>query len=152
MKLKIEKLHPDAIIPAYATPGAACFDLHTIGAAGVPYQDSDRYILAAGEQRIFRTGLAIEVPLNWRMDIHSRSGHGFKNGVRLANGTGKIDSDYRGEIMVCLRNDGKHDVIISKFDRIAQAELNPVVRVSFELVGELSGTERGAGGFGSTGN
>lgn len=144
--VKIKKLHPEAIVPRYATAGAACFDLHAIiendiGADGI----------LPGHSYTFRTGLAVGIPDGWRMDVYSRSGHGFKYGVRLANGTGKIDSDYRGEVLVCLHNDGPDVFIVNHGDRIAQAEINPVHLAQFVLADELSDTARGEGGFGSTG-
>lgn len=141
MNLKTKKLHPDAIVPSYATEGAACFDLHSI----------ETMTIGAGAAHTFRTGLAFEVPPGWRMDVYSRSGHGFKHGIRLANCVGKIDADYRGEVMVRLHNDGLAPITINAGDRIAQAELNTVCRANFILVDELSETARGEGGFGSTG-
>lgn len=155
MNLKICKLHPDAIVPTYATDGSACFDLyalnvddkHTIGAH-----------VAHGEPIICSTGLAFEVPEGYALMIYSRSGHGFRDGVRLANCVGVIDSDYRGEVMVKLTQDlildGHLDglcTFIKPGDRVAQAMLVPVPRVEFEVVEQLSLTERGTGGFGSTG-
>ena len=142
MKVRIKKLHPDAIIPTYATEGAACFDIYSLTAnvmvKGVP-------------PLIFRTGISIEVPDGHVMKVYSRSGHGFINGVRLANCTGIIDSDYRGEIMVRLQNDDGHQFEIKVGDRIAQAMIIPVSQVSFEVVEELSETKRGEGGLGHTG-
>ena len=84
--------------------------------------------------------------------IYSRSGHGFKNDIRLANCTGVIDSDYRGEVKVKLTSDGDCDFAVNAGDRIAQAMLIPVPKVELMAVTELSDTERGTGGFGSTGN
>lgn len=142
MKLKFKKLHATAIIPKYQTPGAACFDLHSIQTGKA---------VGLGGSAVFRTGLAFEVPDGWVMKIYSRSGHGFKNLTCLANSTGVIDSDYRGEVMVKLINHGINDFQVIAGDRIAQAMLERVERVEFEVVDELSDTERGAGGFGSTG-
>lgn len=147
--MRIKKLHPDAIVPTYATAGAACFDLHAngdaslVGESGLPIEFFDGCT--------FRTGLAVEVPEGHVMLIYSRSGHGFKNDTRLANCVGVIDSDYRGELMVRLMNEGTEPFIVRKGDRIAQAMVMPVQQVSFEVVEELGETERGAGGFGSTG-
>lgn len=141
-QLKIKRLHPDAIIPRYATAGAACLDLHTVSADTV----------APGMACELRTGLAVELPANHVMLVYSRSGHGFKYGVRLANCTGVIDSDYRGEIIVKLRNDGTAPLQFEKGDRIAQAMVLPVPSVELIEADELSTTERGAGGFGSTGD
>lgn len=141
LSLKIKKLHPDAVVPKYATPGAACFDLVSI----------DEMAIGAGAAHTFRTGLAFEVPPGWAMMVYSRSGHGFKHGVRLANCVGVIDSDYRGEVQVRLANDGLTTIRICPGDRIAQAMLVPIPQVQMVEVEELSDTERGTGGFGSTG-
>jgi dUTP pyrophosphatase len=143
--LKIKRTHPDAIIPRYATDGAICFDLHAIDTQNVQPHPADL------EAAIFRTGLAFEIPPGYGLKVHSRSGHGFKYAVRLSNSTGLIDSDYRGEVMVALRADGKTALVVDNGDRIAQAELVQVHRATFEVVEELSETARGEGGFGSTG-
>ena len=147
MKINVQKLHPAASLPTYATPGAACLDLHAIvdseiGAEAVP----------PGQAFTFKTGLAFEVPAGHAMMIYSRSGHGFKHGVRLSNGTGVIDADYRGEVMVRLRNDGAEPLVVEHGDRIAQAMIIQIPVINeIEVVDELSSTDRGAGGFGSTG-
>lgn len=142
MNLKIKKLHPDARVPTYATPGAACFDLHSI---------SDETIRHHGEAATFSTGLAAEVPADHVMLVFSRSGHGFRKQLRLANCVGVIDSDYRGELLVRLTNDGGDPRMVKAGERIAQAMVLPVTQVQFEVVDELSETERGEGGLGSTG-
>ena len=145
MKLKIKKLHRDAVTPKYATLGSACFDLAAVDCG----QETPIY---AGSLT-FRTGLAFDIPKDYVMLVFSRSGHGFKNSVRLANCTGVIDSDYVGEVMVRLTNDSHQTSVlrINPGDRIAQAMVIPVERVEFEEVDELKTTERGAGGLGSTG-
>ena len=136
MEVKIKRLHNDAIEPSYATAGAACFDLHAVdlkenGAIGI--------------------GLAFEIPADHVMLIFSRSGMGFKHGVRLANCVGVIDSDYRGEVMVMLTNDRKSDFNISLGDRVAQAMIIPIPQVRFYVVDDLLKTARGSDGLGSTG-
>jgi deoxyuridine 5''-triphosphate nucleotidohydrolase (dut) len=141
IQLKIKRLSTDAIIPRYATAGAACFDLHSISADTVE----------PGMACEFRTGLAVEIPDGHVMLVYSRSGNGFKYGVRLANCTGIIDSDYRGEIVVKLRNDGTDPLAVNRGARIAQAMVLPAPKVQIVEVDELTSTERGAGGFGSTG-
>lgn len=148
MIVKIKKVHPDAIAPQYATPGAACFDLHAVGLPDI----GDTPLRF--EPVLVRTGLAFEVPEGHVMRIYSRSGHGFKNHTRLANCVGVIDSDYRGEVMVMLTRDAGpgQAVIVRNGDRIAQGIIEPVQQVQFAMVDELSETERGTGGFGSTGN
>lgn len=147
MNLKIQKLHPDAVVPGYATEGAFCFDLHAI-----IDNDIGADAIHPGCPYTFRTGLAIELPPGHGMLMLSRSGHGFKYGVRLANSTAAIDSDFRGEILVCLHNDNPDDAfVVHHGDRIAQALVLPVPRVTFEVSEQLSITDRGQGGFGSTG-
>ena len=141
--LKIKKLHPDAIIPKFATEGAACVDLVAVG-DGHPHEND----LHAW---IFPTGLTFEIPAGYAMLIFSRSGHGFKDAMRLSNCVGVIDSDYRGEVKVSLRADGKQPTRVYKGDRIAQAMLIQLPFVNIIEVEELSETARGAGGFGSTG-
>lgn len=141
MEIKIKKLHPDAILPTYATEGAACFDLHALHDAS---PDGHGVMLV-------RTGLSFEVPPGHVMRIYSRSGHGFKHGVRLSNCVGVIDSDYRGEVMVSLTHDRFSQLNVFSGDRVAQAVIEPIERVTFAEADELSETARGAAGFGSTG-
>lgn len=141
MQVKIKKLHPHAKVPAYQTHGAACFDIQSTETGAVP----------ARHAYTFSTGLAFEIPEGYAMLVFSRSGDGFRRGVRLANGVGVIDSDYRGELLVCLHNDSLHPKHVVAGDRIAQAMLVPSPAVTFTVVEELSGTERGTNGFGSTG-
>jgi dUTP pyrophosphatase len=148
MQINIKKVHPAAELPEYATSGAACFDLRALV---LTENNSVEVSLPANSAQIFRTGLAFEVPEGHVMLVFSRSGHGFKNGVRLANCVGVIDSDYRGEVMVKLHNDSAHAMLVFNGDRIAQAMILPVQQVSFNEVDELGSTDRGAGGFGSTG-
>jgi dUTP pyrophosphatase len=142
MQVKIKKLHPNAVIPQYATTGAACFDLVSV---------NEVMIIPGREHVALKTGLAFEIPEGYVMMVYSRSGHGFKNGIRLANGTGVIDSDYRGEVMVKMHNDGTTALLVKAGERIAQAMIIPALQVELEVVDELSDTARGSGGFGSTG-
>ena len=141
MKLKIKKLNPDAIIPAYQTPLAAGFDLHSI----------EDCILRPNERKLIKTGLAFEIENGYEIQIRPRSGLAFKHGITVLNSPGTIDADYRGEIMVLLINLGSEDFEIKKGDRIAQAVIAPVIQAEFIEVNELSETKRGKGGFGSTG-
>jgi len=142
MKVKIKKLHRDATLPVYATQGSACFDLSSVeeGTVGITTLS-----------RIFATGLAIEVPEGHVMFIYSRSGHAYRNDIRLANCVGVIDSDYRGEIMVKLTSDANTLFDVLPGDRIAQACILPIEQVQFQWADELGKTVRGIGGFGSTG-
>ncbi len=147
MKVNINKLHPRAITPTYATDGSACFDLYAL-----MHNDKICEPVAHNYPVIFRTGIAFEIPAGWVMRIYSRSGHGFIRDTRLANCVGIIDSDYRGEVKVKLTNDSIDGLMaISHGDRIAQAEITPMYRAEFIEVDGLSETDRGTGGFGSTG-
>lgn len=148
MNLQFKKLLTAATKPQYATKGAACFDLHAVLEG---YHLQHGLSVYPDKSEVIRTGLAFEVPQGHVMLIFSRSGHGFKNGVRLSNAVGVIDSDYRGEVKVALHNDSDLTFKVAHGDRIAQAMLIPVPVVTLEEVEELSTTERGTGGFGSTG-
>lgn len=136
MQVKIKKTHPDATIPEYATDGSAGFDITV-----AEYEGEDTY----------STGLAFEIPEGYVLKIYGRSGHAFKHGMRLANGVGIVDSDYRGTVKVKLAYDGWSTHTVEKGERIAQGIIIPVPRVDFAEVDSLSDTERGNGGFGSTG-
>ena len=138
--VKFKKLHPDAQVPVYATPGSACFDIFSV----------ERKWIRCGFAEIFETGLALEIPENRVLMVFSRSGHGFKNDIRLSNCVGILDHDYRGELKVKLRSDGDEDMFVNSGDRIAQGIVIPYPHVEFEEVDELSETDRGTGGFGST--
>lgn len=142
MKLKIKRMHPDVQMPTYASAGAACFDIR----AYTPKADSTSF----NDTCVFDTGLKVEVPEGHVMLIFSRSGHGFNSGVRLANCTGVIDSDYRGELLVKLATDGFEGFSVAHGDRIAQAMVIPCRQIDL-VEGELSETDRGENGFGSTG-
>lgn len=142
LALKVKPLAPDVIIPEYQTAGAACFDLYMYG---------ETTTITPGEAVVFDTKLAFEVPPGFVLLVFSRSGHGFKSGLRLSNGTGVIDSDYRGEVKVKLHNDGIESYTVAKSERIAQAMVVPLVYLPLVVSDSLSDTERGEGGFGSTG-
>lgn len=141
MILKFKKLHPDVPTPVYATDGAANMDIHSFEPPTVVGPSSVKFI---------RTGLAFEVPDGWVLALYSRSGHG-KLRVSLANGTGQVDSDYRGEVQVLIENRGGNELVVYPGDRIAQFRLEPAPRIVLREVSQLSETDRGAGGFGSTG-
>ena len=134
---------PGATVPSPQTKGAAAFDLHAA---------QEIYIGPKGTA-IVPTGLFVEVPQMWQLNIYSRSGLASK-GIIVANSPGIVDSDYRGEVGVILYNSSAMVFHAKPGDRIAQAQINPVYPVTFEPVeelAELTVTERGAGGFGSTG-
>lgn len=150
MKLKIQLQHPNAKQPTYGTDGAACFDLY---AATVNGAASIGDVVYPGHPVICDTGVAFEVPEGYMLQVRSRSGLAFKHGVEAFHGT--IDSDYRGTVQVLLTcahlDDDEPPVKINPGDRIAQAMLVQVPRVSFDVVEQLSITERSDAGFGSTG-
>jgi len=142
INVNIKKLDERAIVPKYATDGSGCFDIHTYDTGKVLEFNS----------KAFSTGLAFEIPDGYVMLVFSRSGHGFKNDVRLANCVGVIDSDFRGQLMVKLTADAEGGLSVESGDRIAQAFIIPYPKVNFIEVEELSGTVRGTGGLGSTGS
>ena len=148
MEIKIRKLHPDAMIPKYATIGSACFDI-----CALIEHDIRKEIVDSTGPSLFRTGLSFEIPRGYSMLIFSRSGHGFNHDIRLTNCVGVIDSDYRGEVKVKLTSDSVDEgyLAVQHGDRISQAMIIPVPDVNFIEVDDLTATERGTGGFGSTG-
>lgn len=139
--LKFKRLSDLAKAPVYATSGAACFDIFSVNSGLVP----------VGKSFVFGTGLSFEVPKGFALFLFSRSGHGFVSDIRLANCVGVIDSDYRGEVKVKLTNDGYNPFTVNAGDRICQGILLPANQIELTEVSNLSDTERGAGGFGSTG-
>lgn len=148
MKLKIkavsDKIGKDIPYPFYATAGAAAMDL--CACVDAPVEVAPRALVS------IPTGIAIALPsAQYVALVFARSGLGIKHGVAPANCVGVIDSDYRGEIMVGLQNSGESDYTIQPADRIAQLMITPVVQAQVELVDELDDTDRGTGGFGSTG-
>ena len=135
----------DLPIPAYATAGAAGFDLR----AAVP--GDEPLLLKPGERLLIPTGFACAVPHGYEMQVRPRSGLAVKHGVTVANTPGTVDSDYRGPLMVCLINLGAEPFTISRGDRIAQAVIAPAPQLTLIEVEDLDATVRGEGGFGSTG-
>ena len=131
-------------IPHYATPGSAGLDLRACLDAAV--------LLNPGETQLLPTGLAIHLAdPGYAAMILPRSGLGHKHGVVLGNLVGLIDSDYQGQLMVSMWNRGKEAFTIQPFERIAQMVIVPVVQARFNIVAEFPASDRGAGGFGSTG-
>lgn len=144
MKYLSDKIGKSIAAPEYKTSGSAGMDLSAC-------IDED-VMIKKGETVLVPTGIAIALPDNNSVAyIYARSGLSIKHGIMLANGVGVIDSDYRGEIKVGLINLGKEDYVIKKGDRIAQMVFAPVLIAETEVVDELTETERGEGGFGSTG-
>ena len=134
-------------LPSYETSGAAGADIR----ANFAPDDRAGISLAPGELRLIPTGMSVEIPPGFEIQIRPRSGLALKHGIGLPNTPGTIDSDYRGPLGVILINLGQEPVTIDHGDRIAQIVVAPVVQATFEEVAALSKTERGAGGFGSTG-
>ncbi len=132
-----------AVLPVYKTSGAA-------GADVCAYLEND-VVIKKGERALIGTGLQFEIPEGYEIQVRPRSGLAFKNGVTVLNTPGTIDSDYRGELKVLLANFGSEDFIVKNGDRIAQIVVAPVTLGDFTDASSLSETERGAGGFGSTG-
>lgn len=161
INVKIRKLHPDAVTPAYATELAAGFDLVAV----------EDVIIAPGETALVPTGIAVEIPPDFEMQIRPRSGVSYRTKLRVANSPGTIDADFRGEVKIIVDNISKphrkfflrHPThwnisanregtyIIRKGERIAQGVISPKVSVSFISVDSLDYSERGEGAFGSTG-
>lgn len=166
MNVKIKRLHPAAVIPAYAKPGDSGFDLVAV----------EDVIIAPGETALVPTGLAFEIPFGYEMQVRPRSGISLRTKLRVANSPGTIDAGFRGEVAVIIDNiapegndfsewacnvsgelyglddeyeDGTY--IIRAGNKIAQGVITPVERSTFEETDELTETERGAGGYGSTG-
>ena len=145
MVVKIKKIANEAVIPVYQTDGASGFDLHALDDLTIDLWDSV----------LVRTGLSFEIPAGYEIQIRPRSGLSLKTGLRVCNSPGTVDEDYTGEICVIMQltphssNNVKYT--IKRGDRIAQAVLCPVSRATFQEATELSETERGSGGFGSTG-
>ena len=148
MELRIKALSPkigkEIPFPAYATPGSAGMDLRAC--------IDEAVTIPAGERRMVPTGLAIALPgAEWVALVYARSGLAIKHGLAPANCVGVIDSDYRGEIVVGLLNSSKEDYTIEPGERVAQLVIMPVTQARVSVVEELDETERGTGGFGSTG-
>jgi dUTP pyrophosphatase len=141
--IKVKKLSPNAILPTYGSAEAAGADLYACLDAPVTIQP--------GETAWIPTGLALEVPKGCAGLVYARSSLGVKRGLAPANKVGVIDSDYRGQIHVVLLNHGKTEQTIQHGERIAQFLITPVLTPAYEEAEELSDTDRGAGGFGSTG-
>lgn len=144
MKIQFKKLDNRAIIPEYKTTGSAGFDLNVL-------LDTEEYILKKGEIKLFKTGLAMSLPDGYEAQIRSRSGLSLKNGIIVLNSPGTVDSDYRGEIGIILMNCGNEDYKVEHLSRIAQMVIAKYEKADIEVVEELDNTDRGDGGFGSTG-
>ena len=141
--IRVKKLSPKAILPTYGSAEAAGADLYACLEEPVT--------VAPGETVWIPTGIALEVPKDCAGLVYARSSLGVKRGLAPANKVGVIDSDYRGEIRVVLLNHGKEPQTLAHGERVAQFVITPVLTPAYEEVAELSDTQRGIGGFGSTG-
>tara|TARA_B100001564_G_C20600773_1_gene652604 strand:- start:607 stop:1044 length:438 start_codon:yes stop_codon:yes gene_type:complete len=144
VKILIKKLSKNVSLPKYETNGASGMDLSAFLTNDV--------VIRPGNKAVIPTGLAVSIPKGYEIQIRPRSGLAAKNNLSILNTPGTIDSDYRGEIKIILINFGKENFIVKNKSRIAQMVLCPVSLGEIEEVDDLSNTDRGAGGFGSTGN
>lgn len=143
MELRIKKLNPSAVIPSYGSASAAGADLYAC--------EGGEVAIKSGETKLIHTGIAMEIPEGYVGLVYARSGIAVKRGLAPANKVGVIDSDYRGEIMVAIHNHSENEQTIADAERIAQIVITPYLTVDFVETEELDETERGVGGFGSTG-
>lgn len=143
MELRIKKLNPLAVVPSYGSASAAGADLYAC--------EGGEVTIKSGETKLIHTGIAMEIPDGYVGLVYARSGIAVKRGLAPANKVGVIDSDYRGEIMVAIHNHSDVEQTIADAERIAQIVIAPYLTVDFVEAEELDETERGAGGFGSTG-
>lgn len=153
VSVKVAKVHEKAQVPAYMTEGAAGFDLYCVEDISIP----------PGATVLVKTGLKVAIPEGYEIQVRPRSGTSFKTKLRIANAPGTVDSDFRGELCVIVENTDvsnglsadyeRRTVKLKALDRVAQGVLSQVPRANFEVVSEeeLGATDRGSGGFGSTG-
>ena len=141
MTVRFKKVHPDAVLPAYAHPGDAGMDVRSVEAVEI----------APGARALVHTGLVMMLPPGWEAQVRPRSGLALKHGVTVLNTPGTIDAGYRGEVGVILANFGAEPFSVGKGDRIAQIVIAPVTAADIEEAEVVDETDRGGGGFGSTG-
>lgn len=141
MTVRFKKINPEATMPAYAHPGDAGLDVRSV----------EDLTIQPGKRALVKTGLVVELPDGFEAQVRPRSGLALKFGVTVLNSPGTIDSGYRGEIGVILVNHGDEPFAVRKGDRIAQIVIASVVRADILEVADVDSTERGEGGFGSTG-
>ena len=146
VKIKtLENYEKSLGLPKYETEGAAGADIK----ACIPNQEE--LVIKPGERILIPTGISMEIPFGFEIQVRPRSGVSYKTSLMILNSPGTIDSDYRGELKIIIGNLGLEDQVIRHGDRIAQIALAPVIQATFISDNELSDTERGAKGFGSTG-
>ena len=141
MTLKFKRIHPDAVLPAYAHPSDAGMDLRSV----------DELVIPVGKRALVHTGLVMLLPPAYEAQVRPRSGLALKRGVTVLNSPGTIDSGYRGEVGVILINLGEEPFEVKKGDKIAQLVIAPVIQPQVVETEVIDETDRGAGGFGSTG-
>ena len=142
--VRFRKTNPDVTLPEYETKGASGCDVRAFLPEGP-------LVIPSGEWRLVPTGLCPEIPLGYEIQVRPRSGLAYRNGITCLHTPGTVDSDYRGEIKVNLINHSKTDFVVENGMRIAQFVIAKVENASFEVSDDLSQSERGEGGFGSTG-
>lgn len=141
MTLLFKRIHPDAVLPAYAHPSDVGMDIRSV----------DELVIPSGKYALVHTGLVMLLPPMYEAQVRPRSGLALKSGVTVLNAPGTIDSGYRGEVGVILANFGDVDFIVRKGDKVAQLVIAPVTRPEIVETDLVDVTDRGAGGFGSTG-
>lgn len=141
MTVSFKRIHPDAVLPAFAHPSDAGMDIRSVASLVIP----------VGKRALVPTGLVVNLPPAYEAQVRPRSGLALKNGVTVLNAPGTIDAGYRGEIGVILANFGEADFEVRKGDRIAQLVIAPVTQPMIVETSEVEATDRGTGGFGSTG-
>jgi dUTP pyrophosphatase len=141
MTLQIKRIHPQAVLPAYAHAGDAGMDVCSV----------DELTIEPGARALVKTGLVFLLPEGWEAQVRPRSGLALKKGVTVLNSPGTIDAGYRGEVGVILINLGREPFAIKPGDRIAQIVLAPVTQAEIREAAAIDETDRGTGGFGSTG-
>ena len=141
MTLKFKRIHPEATLPAYGHEGDAGMDVRSV----------EELEILPGARALVHTGLVMMLPPGWEAQVRPRSGLALKHGVTVLNTPGTIDAGYRGEVGVILANFGSEPFRVAKGDKVAQIVVAPVVRAGIVEAAEVDDTERGAGGFGSTG-
>ena len=141
MTLRFRKIHPDAVLPSYAHPSDAGMDVRSV----------EDLTIAPGKRALVHTGLVMLLPPMYEAQVRPRSGLSLKSGVTVLNTPGTIDSGYRGEVGVILANFGEADFQVKKGDKIAQIVIVPVTQPEIVETTEVDETDRGSGGFGSTG-
>ena len=141
MKLSFKRIHPDAVLPSYAHPGDAGMDVRSV----------EDLVIPAGGRALVHTGLVAVIPEGYELQVRSRSGLALKSGVAVLNSPGTVDAGYRGEIGVILANFGDGEFAVGKGDRVAQRVAAPVTVAEISETDSVDATDRGAGGFGSTG-